>query len=148
MGITRLDRINLVNVVLIPKRIYGGFSPSVASYSFIKIAFKLLVNRLGSMFQDLIGTNRSNLLRVENILDGIIAAHEIIHQVKKESKEGILCRLDFDRVNWYSLLGMLSVRDFGPKWNLQIRNQLLPAKTQILVIKIVRKEIKYMIGFR
>jgi len=54
------------------------------------------------------------------ILESVVAAHEIIHEVHKRKQEGVVLKLDYekayDRVSWSFLEEMLETRGFGGRW--------------------------------
>jgi Reverse transcriptase (RNA-dependent DNA polymerase) len=84
-----------------------------------KIFTKILTNRL-HVLDWLIGVNQHAFLKGRNIVDNVIAAHEILHYVKQSKERGLLLKLDFekvfDNVNWNYLLNNFRQRDFDPKW--------------------------------
>jgi Reverse transcriptase (RNA-dependent DNA polymerase) len=67
----------------------------------------------------LIGLNQHAFLKGRNIMDNVIAAHEILHSVKTSKESGLLLKLDFekvfDNVNWKYILNTFTQRGFDSK---------------------------------
>jgi hypothetical protein len=59
-------------------------------------------------------------MKGRNIMTGVMALHEIVHETKKSGDVGIVLKLDFekayDKVCWDFLLDGLAIRGFCPKW--------------------------------
>jgi hypothetical protein len=118
-----LDRLNFAMITLLPKepdaKTLKKFRPiSLLNCSF-KIFGKLLNNRLIKVANRLIASNQTAFIKGRYILESVVAAHEIIHEVhRKES--GVVLKLDYekayDRVSWTFLEEMLKSRGFGDKW--------------------------------
>jgi hypothetical protein len=69
--------------------------------------------------EDLISPNQSAFLRGGYILESVVSAHEIIHEVDHSSQARFIFKLDYakayDMVNKEFLLKMLESRGFSPK---------------------------------
>jgi len=123
-GGLNLERINFTMITLIPKepdaRNLKKFRPiSLLNCSF-KIFGKLLNNRLIKVANRLIATNQTAFIKGRYILQSVVAAHEIIHEVHRKKESGVVLKLDYekayDRVSWNFLEEMLVSRGFGGKW--------------------------------
>jgi hypothetical protein len=83
-----LDRLNYVVITLIPKepevRPISLFNCTVAS----KIFGKALNNRLIKVADRLISKNQTAFIKGRFILESIVAAHEIIHDIHKNKESG------------------------------------------------------------
>lgn len=119
-----LDRLNYAIITLIPKepeaKTLKKFRPiSLINCSF-KIFAKLLNNRLVTVVDRLIASNQTAFIKGRYILESVVAAHEIIHEVHRNKESGVILKLDYekayDRVNWDFLEEMLNSRGFGVKW--------------------------------
>lgn len=111
-------------ITLIPKepeaKTLKKFRPiSLINCSF-KIFAKILNNRLIRVADRLIASNQTAFIKGRYILESVVAAHEIIHEIHRNKEEGIVLKLDYekayDRVNWDFLEEMLRSRGFGEKW--------------------------------
>jgi hypothetical protein len=64
--------------------------------------------------EKLIGFFQTGFIKCRFILDSIVSLHEIIHEVKKHNRSGIMIKIDFekayDKVKWNFLLQMLEKR--------------------------------------
>ena len=124
-----LDRLNYGMITLIPKepeaKILKKFRPiSLLNCSF-KIFAKMLNNRLVVVADRLIASNQTAFIKGRYILESVVAAHEIIHEVHRSKEEGVMLKLDYekayDRVSWSFLEDMLKSRGFGERWISWIR---------------------------
>jgi hypothetical protein len=123
-GGLNLDRLNYAMITLLPKeldaKIPKKFRPiSLINYSF-KIFSKLLNNRMIKVADRLVASNQTAFIKGRFILESVVAAHEIIHEVHKQKEEGAVLKLDYekayDKVSWSFLKEMLVSRGFGMKW--------------------------------
>ena len=59
-------------------------------------------------------------MKKRNILSGVMALHEILHETKRRKMTGVILKLDFekayDKVCWDFLFNSLVMRNFSPKW--------------------------------
>jgi len=85
-----------------------------------KIFGKALNNRLIKIADRLISKNQTTFIKGIFILESVVAAHEIIHDVHKNKESGVILKLDYekayDRVSWSFLEEMLVSRGFGRTW--------------------------------
>jgi hypothetical protein len=118
-----LFRLNFSLLTLIPKEpdaktIQKYRTIALTNCSF-KIFSKCVTNRLGIIGEDLIALNQTTLIRGRFILESIVSAHEIIHDVVQKKESGLVFKLDYekayDRVDRSFLLKMLKQRGFSPK---------------------------------
>jgi Reverse transcriptase (RNA-dependent DNA polymerase) len=106
-----IGKLNRVLICLISKVVdtsIKDFRPiSLLNYSF-KIFTKVLTTRLHPILDCLIGLNQHVFLKGINIMDNVIAAHEILHSIKSTKELGLLLKLDFqntfDNVDWNYIL--------------------------------------------
>jgi hypothetical protein len=108
-------------ITLIPKeneaRSMKKFRPiSLLNCSF-KIFTKVLTNRLAKIIDGLISYHQSAFIRGRFILESVLTAHEVIHEVHK-NKKGLVLKLDYekayDKVNLDFLYEVLELRGFNP----------------------------------
>jgi hypothetical protein len=123
-GELKIDRLNFAMITLIPKepeaRTLKKFRPiSLLNCSF-KIFGKLLNNRLIAVADRIIVSNQTAFIKGRYILESVVAAHEIIHEVHRSKEAGVILKLDYekayDHVSWHFLLDMLHARGFGTTW--------------------------------
>jgi hypothetical protein len=101
-------------------RLLKKFRPiSLLNCSF-KIFGKALNNRLIKIVDRLISKNQTTFIKGRFILESVVAAHEIIHDINKNKESGVILKLDYekvyDRVSWSFLKDMLISRYFGRTW--------------------------------
>lgn len=111
-------------ITLIPKepkaKNLKKFGPiSLINCSF-KIFAKLLNNRLVLVANRLVASNQTAFIKSRYILESVVAAHEIIHDIHRKKESGVVLKLDYekayDTVSWNFLRDMLKTRDIGAKW--------------------------------
>jgi hypothetical protein len=98
-----LYRLNFAMITLIPKeneaRSMKKFRPiSLLNCSF-KIFTKVLTNRLAKIIDRLISYHQSAFIRGRFILESVVTAHEVIHEVHKNKDKGLVLKLDYEKVN-------------------------------------------------
>ena len=119
-----INRLNYVMLILIPKEAYATemrkFRPIALINCSFKIFSKALNNRLIKIIDMLISPNQTAFIQGRYILESVVAAHEIIHEVARGKKSGIVLKIDYekayDRVNWDFLIEVLSSRGFSNTW--------------------------------
>jgi hypothetical protein len=109
-------------ITLIPKENDGKsmkkFRPiSLLNCSF-KIFTKVLRNRLARVIDRLISYHQSAFIRGRFILESVVTAHEVIHEVHRKGDKGLVLKLDYekayDKVNLEFLYEVLEIRGFSP----------------------------------
>ena len=84
-----------------------------------KIFTKVLTNRFAKIIDRLISYQQSAFIKGRFILESVVSAHEIIHEVHHKKKKGLIFKIDYekayDRVNLDFLYEVLELRGFGPK---------------------------------
>jgi hypothetical protein len=116
-------RLNFAMITLTPKendaREMKKFRPiSLLNCSF-KIFTKVLTNRIAKILNRLISFQQSAFIKGRFILESVVTAHEIIHEVHSKKSQGLVFKIDYekayDRVNLDFLYEILVGRGFGPK---------------------------------
>jgi hypothetical protein len=119
-----IAKFNLASICLLPKKedaiTIRNFRPiSLINCSF-KIITKLLADRLACMIDSLIAPSQTAYIKGRLILDNVVCAHEVLHQVKIKKQKGVMFKLDFekafDHVNLDFLLDVLHARGFGERF--------------------------------
>jgi Reverse transcriptase (RNA-dependent DNA polymerase) len=102
-----------------------------------KIFSKVLANRLQLVLNEIIGESLSAFLKGRYILDCVVTAHEVLHQVHKDKEEGLLFKVDFqkafDYVSWTYLLDIFVQRRFSPLWVSWMKKLLWGGRVNVLV---------------
>jgi hypothetical protein len=116
-------RLNFGMITLILKendaREMKKFRPiSLLNCSF-KIFTKVLTNRFAKILNRPISFQQSAFIKGRFILESVVTAHEIIHEVHSKKNQGLVFKIDYekayDRVNLDFLYEILVCRGFGPK---------------------------------
>jgi hypothetical protein len=119
-----LFRLNFSLLTLIPKEADAvtiqKFRPIALTNCSFKIFSKCATNRLTSGCDSLISLNQTAFLKGRFILESVVAAHEIIHEVAHSDQAGFVFKLDYekayDRVNREFLIKMMADRGFSQRW--------------------------------
>uniref|UniRef100_A0A8I6WLN0 Reverse transcriptase domain-containing protein n=1 Tax=Hordeum vulgare subsp. vulgare TaxID=112509 RepID=A0A8I6WLN0_HORVV len=113
------------------------FRPISLSNCAVKIFSKILTNRLSPISDRLISPNQTSFIKGRYILESVVLAHEVIHEVKKSEMHGLVLKLDYekayDRVSWEFLFEMLESRGFGTKWISWIKCLLLQSTFSVRI---------------
>jgi hypothetical protein len=62
-----------------------------------KIFIKALMLRLDKVMGRIINRSQSGFLKDRNIIDGVLALHEILHDTRIKKKDGLILKLDFEK---------------------------------------------------
>ena len=123
-GTLDVYRLNFALITLIPKtplaREMKNFRPISLSNCAVKIFSKAMTTRASPLCDKLISSNQTAFIKGRFILESVVMAHEVIHEVHKSGGSGLILKLDcekaYDRVNWDFIKEMLLSRGFGNKW--------------------------------
>jgi hypothetical protein len=101
LGILDISRLNFDIVSLIPK-VQGA--ESIKKYRQIamihvifKFIAKVMANRLSPFTHHIIATSQNVFIKGWLTLDGALALHEIIHELKLRNYPSVLVKLDFEK---------------------------------------------------
>lgn len=103
-----MERLNYGIITLIPKlngaKKIQEFRPIFLLQCPYKLIAKVLDNRVAVFADKLISHHQNAFIKKRNIMDGILALHEILHHTHIKKRTGIVLKLDFekayDKVNW------------------------------------------------
>ncbi|XP_071738848.1 secreted RxLR effector protein 78-like [Rutidosis leptorrhynchoides] len=100
----------------------------------------------------LIGSEQSAFLGDRYILDGVLIANEVVDELKRNKRHGIIFKVDFekafDSLNWNYLLEVMKCMGFGSKWWKWIGSCLNSASILILINGSPTPEFKLSPGVR
>ena len=113
-----IARLNYVKLTLIPKEENAAemrkFRPIALINCSFKIFSKALNNRLIKVINRLIYPNQTTFIKGRFILESVVSAHEIIHEIARKKEPGIILKLDYekayDKVNWDFFMEVLKSR--------------------------------------
>jgi hypothetical protein len=117
-----MSRLNCGVLFLIPK-VPGAdqislYRPIALINVIFKIVSKCYATKVDPIADRIISPNQTTFIKARLIIDGVLALHEVIHELKVMKLGGILLKLDFekayDRVNWDLLTEVLCRKGFDP----------------------------------
>ncbi|KAJ9557883.1 hypothetical protein OSB04_012497 [Centaurea solstitialis] len=92
------------------------------------------------------------ILKGRYILDGVLIANEVVEDLRKTKRKGMVFKVDFekayDSVEWDFLLDTLKMMGFGDRWCKWIRSCLHSALVLILINGALTEEFKMKKGHR
>jgi hypothetical protein len=112
--------LNFGVITLIPKekevRRIQQYRPICMLNVSFKIFTKVMANRLESIACRITKSSQSAFLPGRYILEGVVVLHETLHELKRNRRNGLILKLDFekayDKVNWKFLQQVLRMRGF------------------------------------
>ena len=119
-----LGRLNYGVITLIPKLKEATKIQQYRPICLLNVSFKIFTKALMLRFENCMSriTNvcQSAFIKGRNIMDGVMALHEVLHDTKIKKKDGLILKLDFekayDKLNWDFLFSCLRQRGFCEKW--------------------------------
>ncbi|XP_071700056.1 secreted RxLR effector protein 78-like [Rutidosis leptorrhynchoides] len=100
----------------------------------------------------LIGSEQSAFLGDRYILDGVLFVNEVVDELKRNKRHGIIFKVDFekafDSLNWNYLLEVMKCMGFGSKWQKWIGSCLNSASISSLINGSPTPEFKLSRGVR
>jgi hypothetical protein len=124
LGVLDIKRINYGIITLLPKvkeaeRIQR-LRPICLLNCLYKWFTKCLTIRLEPVAARIIHKSQTTFIKGRNIMNNVLALHEILHETKLKRKIGMVLKLDFekayDKVNWNFLLQCLNKSGFSETW--------------------------------
>ncbi|WJX93090.1 hypothetical protein P8452_74658 [Trifolium repens] len=143
-------------VTLIPKvcspNSISDFRPISLLGCLYKIIAKVLTSRLARVMDSVISPTQSAFIKGRNLVDGVLVVNEVVDWVKKEKKECIIFKVDFekayDSVDWGFLEYMLRRLGFSEKWIEWIRVCVFAGNLSVLVNGSPTEEINIQRGLK
>jgi hypothetical protein len=116
--------LNFGIITLLPKQSEAPHIKQFRSICLLNVSFKIFtkvaVNRMTGIATKLISPSQTAFIPGRNIMEGVVMLHEIIHDIHKKKMNGVILKLDFekvyDKVNWNFLQQTLRMKGFSDKW--------------------------------
>ncbi|MCH93790.1 LINE-1 reverse transcriptase like, partial [Trifolium medium] len=128
--------ITLIPKVANPQRV-AEFRPIALVSSIYKILAKVLANRLRSVIGKVVSHSQSAFISGRQILDGVLIANELVDEAKREKKELLMFKVDFekayDSVDWDYLDDVMKTMHFPVLWRKWIMECVSTASASVLV---------------
>jgi exonuclease III len=133
--------INSTFIALIPKvdspQRLNDFRPISLVGSMYKILAKVLAIRLRVVIGSVISESQSAFIKGRQILDGILVANEVVDEARRQNKELLLFKVDFekafDSIDWRYLDAVLLKMGFPTLWRKWIKECIGTASASVLV---------------
>jgi hypothetical protein len=118
-----LYNLNFGTIILLPKcaeaMTIQQYRPICLLNVSLKIFTKVITNRL-AVAQRVIQPTQSAFLPGRKIMEGVIILHEIVHELHRKKKSGVILKLDFekahDKVKWPFIKQVLEMKGFSSQW--------------------------------
>ncbi|KAC9988342.1 hypothetical protein E3N88_44974 [Mikania micrantha] len=118
----------------------------------VKVVSKILAERLKIVLPAVISINQTAFLKGRSIVDGPLMVNEIVSWWKKNKKQGMLFKIDFekayDHINWRFLDAVVEHMEFPLKWRDWIKYLISSVRASVLVNGAPTFEFKYGRGIR
>jgi hypothetical protein len=136
-----LKQLNSAHMVLLPKKLDAetlqDFRPISLTHSIAKLLSKLLANRLAPFLNELVSRQQSAFIKKRSIHDNFLYPQNLIKALHRAKRPALFLKLDiakaFDSVRWDSLLEILQLMGFGPRWRGWISCLLSTSSTSVLL---------------
>ena len=110
---------------------------------------KTLTLRLEKVVDKLILTTQSAFIKGKNIMNGVMALHEILHETKWNKELGVILKLDFkkayEKVNWDFLFIIWNLGAFVKRGALGLKRCSL---VEQFCVKLNNKEGSYFASYK
>lgn len=151
-----MRRLNYGVITLIPKvkdaNTIKSFRPICLLNVCFKFLTKILTRRLSEIAQKVIGESQTAFIPGRQNLDGVVILHEVLHELKKEKKSGIIFKLDFekayDKVQWSFLFDVLHKKGFSDRWIQWVKMATIGGKVAVNINGEVKDFFKTYRGVR
>ncbi|XP_024628614.1 uncharacterized protein [Medicago truncatula] len=148
--------VNSTFIALIPKvaspQKLGDFRPISLVGCMYKVLAKVLANRLRSILSYVVSDNQSAFVRGRQILDGILIANEVVDEAKRQKKELLLFKVDFekayDSVDLNYLNSVMLNMNFPTLWRKWIMECVGTATASVLANGCPTEEFPIQRGLR
>jgi hypothetical protein len=119
-----LRRLNYGVITLVPKVKEANTIKQYRPISLLNVDFKiftkLLTDRITPMADSLISESQTTFIEGRNILEGVVILHEVIHQLKRTGRKGVIFKIDFekayDKVRCDFVQEVVVRKGFPPHW--------------------------------
>jgi hypothetical protein len=96
------DRLNRALITLILKtqeaEVVGDYRPIGLVHSFRKLFSKIMVNRLRSRMDELVGKNQSAFIKRRNLHDNFMLVRQLSRKINTRRETGVLLKLDISHL--------------------------------------------------
>ncbi|GAU35782.1 hypothetical protein TSUD_56590 [Trifolium subterraneum] len=148
--------LNSTFIALIPKvespLKVSDFRPIALVSSIYKILSKVLANRLRNVVGVVVSDAQSAFIKGRQILDGILIANELVDEAKRNAKDLLLFKVDFekayDSVDWDYLNEVMVKMNFPSQWMGWMKACVMTASASVLVNGSPTDEFPFERGLR
>jgi hypothetical protein len=128
----------------------GDFRPISLLGCLYKLIAKVLASRLAKVMNTLVAPNQSAFIKGRNLVDGVLVVNELVDVPKRQGKECLIFKVDFekayDSVDWGFLEYMLRRFGFCEMWIGWIRACIFGGNLSVLVNGSPTREINIQTG--
>jgi hypothetical protein len=96
-----LKRLNFGVVTLVPKVKEANTIKQYRPICLLNVDFKIFTNLLNGIISPiadkLISPSQTTFIKGRNILEWVVILHEVIHELKRSKKKGVIFKIDFEK---------------------------------------------------
>jgi hypothetical protein len=100
-NILDLRRLNYGVIILVPKNKEASTIKQYRPICLLNVDFKknpkLLTDRITPIADKLISDSQTTFIKGRNILEGVVILHEVIHELRRPGKRGVLFKIEFEK---------------------------------------------------
>lgn len=100
-GLLDIKRLNYGVITLVPKLKEANNIKQYRPICLLNVDFKcftkVLTNRLVPIAREIIGENQTGFVKGRNILEGVVVLHEVLHELSRSKKKGLILKIDFEK---------------------------------------------------
>jgi hypothetical protein len=130
----------------------GDFRPISLLGCLYKLIAKVLAARLAKVMNSLVAPNQSAFIKGRNLVDGVLVVNELVDMAKRQRRECLIFKVDFekvyDSVDWGFLEYMLRRMSFDEVWIGWIRACVCGGNLSVLVNGSPTREISIQRGLK
>jgi hypothetical protein len=134
-----LKRLNFGVITLVPKVQEANTIKQYIPICLLNVDFKffpkLLNDRITPIADNIISESQITFIKGRNILEGVVILHEVLHELKRSKRQGVLFKIDFekayDKVRWDFVQEVMERKCFPPTWTEQTMNTIQGGKVCI-----------------
>lgn len=96
-----ITRLNFGEIILLPKTKDSSRIQQYRPICLLNVSFKILTkvatNRLSGVADHVVRPTQTTFMQGRNIVDGVVALHETVHELHRKKLNGVIFKIDFEK---------------------------------------------------